>query len=302
MSSNPKVLVTGATGFIGSHLIVKLINLNFEVMVISRNKSPNLSKNISWLVADIASFDEIKDKIQNFQPEVVIHLAWQGLPDYSLEASQINLEISIDFLEYISKLNSCKKIVVSGSCWEYGKEDGACNENDDSISNNHFTWAKNSLKNYLETLCKTNNIDLIWFRIFFTYGPFQRKSSLVPSILLALKDKSLPDIKTPNNSNDFIFIEDAVKGFTNAITKNIPAGIYNLGSGKSTSIIDVCKIAEEVVLGSNDLTDLITLSKENTKATVNFWASTEKTRKYLSWEPEIDLEEGITRTFQVLMK
>ena len=302
MNNNPKILVTGATGFIGSHLLIKLLDSNLEVMAISRKKGPDISKNLSWLVSDIASLEEIKDKIKRFKPEVVVHLAWQDLPDYSLEASQLNLDISRDFLTYVSQLDSCKKIIVSGSCWEYGKEHGICNEKDKSISDNHFTWAKNSLRESLETICNKNNTQLIWFRIFFTYGPLQRNSSLIPSILLALKNRSLPDIKTPYNSNDFIFIEDAVKGVLNAITREIPSGIYNLGSGKSTSIIDVCRIAEQTILGNHDLTDAIPLKTKQIGESINFWACTEKTRKNLFWEPGITIKEGIERTLQVLMK
>ena len=65
MIKNPKILVTGATGFIGSHLLVKLIDLNFEVMAIARKNGPDLGKNLSWLASDIASLDEIKDKIDS---------------------------------------------------------------------------------------------------------------------------------------------------------------------------------------------------------------------------------------------
>lgn len=302
MIKNPKILVTGATGFIGSHLLVKLIDLNFEVMAIARKNGPDLGKNLSWLASDIASLDEIKDKIQKFRPEVVVHLAWQGIPDYSLETSQLNLDISRDFLTYLSQLNSCKKIIVSGSCWEYGKDNGICKEKDVSIANNHFTWAKNSLREHLKIACETEDVDLVWFRIFFSYGPSQRKGSLIPSILSALENKTLPDINTPYNSNDFIFVEDVVMAFVKAITTKIPVGIYNLGSGKATSIIDVCRIAEQTILGNHNLTDSMSFKNRETSSAVNFWACTKKAEKYLSWQTEVTLEEGIERTIQVLLK
>tara|TARA_B110000196_G_scaffold94783_1_gene81991 strand:+ start:173 stop:1081 length:909 start_codon:yes stop_codon:yes gene_type:complete len=300
MIKRPRALITGASGFIGSHLLFDLIDLNFEVLAISRSKGPDLGKNLTWVSEDISSLESLKHKIEAFQPEFVIHLAWQDLPDYSFKASQQNLYNSISLLSYVARLDCCKKIIVSGSCWEYGKESGICKEQDESISLNYFTWAKNSLRDLLEITCKENAVDLVWFRIFYTYGPLQRNTSLIPSILLSLKEKSLPEIKSPYNSNDFIFIEDVVKGFLNSIEHKIPSGIYNLGSGNRSCIADICRIAEKIVLNTDVLTESMLADSKKNHHVMDFWACLEKSKEHLAWVPQVSIEEGIERTWNKL--
>ena len=300
MIRRPRILITGATGFVGSHLLVDLIDLNFEVLAISRSKGLDLGKNLTWVSSNISSLESLKHKIEGFQPEFVIHLAWQDLPDYSFKASQQNLYNSISLLSYVAGLDCCKKIIVSGSCWEYGKESGICKEQDESISLNYFTWAKNSLRDLLEIICKERGVDLVWFRIFYTYGPLQRETSLIPSILLSLKDKSLPEIKTPFNSNDFIFIEDVVKGFLSATENKVPSGIYNLGSGGRSSIVDICRIAEKIVLNTDVLTKSMAANSEKDDHIKDFWACVKKSEEYLAWVPQVSIEEGVERTWNKL--
>ena len=71
MIRRPRILITGATGFIGSHLLVDLIDLNFEVLAISRSKGPDLGKNLTWVSEDISSLESLKHKIEDFQLYVV---------------------------------------------------------------------------------------------------------------------------------------------------------------------------------------------------------------------------------------
>mgnify|MGYP001987479288 CR=1 FL=1 len=97
-------------------------------------------------------------------------------------------------------------------------------------------------------------IELGWMRIFYVYGPRQRPASLVPSILAHLQNGKLPKLLTPKNENDFVFVQDVASAFSNAVSKPIPSGIYHIGAGVSTSVLEICRQAEQIVLGSDSLT------------------------------------------------
>ena len=87
---------------------------------------------------------------------------------------------SISFFNNIIKYTNCKKLIVSGSCFEYNKLTGTCYEKSICKPTDHFTRAKLELKEWLEKKCKKFKIKLAWFRIFYAYGPNQRKKSLIP--------------------------------------------------------------------------------------------------------------------------
>ena len=115
-------------------------------------------------------------------------------------------------------------MLISGSCFEYKKKFGKCNETNRINLSNYFSYYKNLLNKKALLLFQDTPIILIWLRIFYVYGPNQRPNSLIPQIIKSLKEHdNLPDIKFPNNSNDFIYIDDLTKYIeilSKKITKN----------------------------------------------------------------------------------
>jgi nucleoside-diphosphate-sugar epimerase len=150
---------------------------------------------------------------------------------------------------------------------------------------------------WLEVECKKEDIKLGWMRIFYVYGPRQRSDSLIPSILNNLQNGKLPHIRTPKNSNDFVFIDDVIEAFSNAISIQYPSGIYNLGSGISTSILEVCRKAEMIVMGSDILSQQLNEEAVDTSANIDFWANCTRAEKYLNWQSSTNIEEGIKKTW-----
>ena len=140
----------------------------------------------------------------------------------------------------------------------------------------------------------------MWFRIFYIYGPGQRLGSLLPTIFSNLKEGRLPKINSPFNSNDYIFIDDVVDAFTIASISNFTSGVYNLGSGVSTSVIQICRYAEKLTLNSSNLSNKLQ-SKSLPKLTdEDFWAEMTLTTKNLKWMPKTDLIRGIELTLRGL--
>lgn len=294
--NNKRVLITGATGFIGQPLTKALIDANCQVMALTR-KAPFEQSQVQWLEADLANSDTYRDAIAEFAPEVVIHLAWQGIPDYSFEMSLNNLNQSLGLLSFVVGLESCKKVMVSGSCWEYSAAKGECLERDVNVPQNDFTWAKHSIRSWLDTHCAKHDVDYAWLRIFYVYGPGQRSGSLLPTILTSLNNDTLPGINTPFNANDYVYIDDVVEAFMICVQQSFKSGIYNLGAGESTQVLDVCRLAEHIVKDSSQLTETLAKNAPVKVGTVDFWAGLTEVKTNLGWAPKTSLADGISQTW-----
>ena len=297
-----RVLITGATGFIGRHIVNTLLNSNrLALLVRDANSASQFKSRISSLITgNLNNLGTAKKSIQEFMPEACIHLAWQSIPDYSPATSKLNLQQSIEFIDFISNETECKKIIISGSCSEYGRTQGECIETDQVYTTSYFSWSKQALYKYASLVCEKLSINLVWFRIFYAYGPGQRTSTLIPSLVKAFRDGNQPKISSPLNSNDFIYVDDIANAFKLALEKDADSGIYNLGSGKSNSIIEICDLVEQKVCGTKIFSEHLR-RKDLSQNPVNFWSNISKIRKSIGWYPHYSLTEGIERYIQYLL-
>jgi len=294
-----RILITGSTGFIGRNLISRINNVKeYKLLLLVRNSNISIGKNISILNADLGYPESYIERVTNFQPEVLIHLAWGNIPDYSYDSSLTNHIDSIQLLNNIINTGSCKKIIVSGSCWEYSNRIGPLKEDDSTNAVDNFSWAKLSIQSWLNNKCSENHIEYAWLRLFYIYGPYQRDSSLLPSIIKNIINQTLPEIKTPLNCNDFIYIDDVTNAIVKILETNIESGIYNIGYGRSTPVLDLCKIVEKIILGTDKLFSDIEINEKSDH--IDFWASNEKAKINFNWFPEVDLEKGICETYDYI--
>ncbi len=290
-----KILVTGGTGFIGKPILESLIKNIDQVSILcfTKSSSNSIVKNIEYFNCDLAVPETYITKVIEFEPQVVIHLAWEGIPDFSLEMCSRNILSSIKFIEFVSKLDSCKKIIVTGSCFEYNNKIGVCKETDFITPKDYFTFAKKTVLSFLELESAKNSKVYIWARLFYVYGQNQRKGSLIPTLIDTLNSNKTPDLRTPKNANDFIHVNDVADAIMKMTIKNIASGIYNLGSGVTTPVTEVSKIVEIALSQKDLLTNELIEKTKSTEKTVDFNADITKSIKSLNWAPKIGLEEGI---------
>ena len=296
-----RILITGGSGFIGKHLIYLLSKTKNKVVVLNRSENKQKYSNIKSYKINLSNVSSYKKILRKFKPEVVIHLAWEKIPNYDYHTSKLNLDNSINFFINIFSLKSCKKIIVAGTCWEYNILRGSCNPKEKGTPYNYFTWAKHSLKNWLDIESKNYDVNLIWLRVFYAYGPHQRSGSLLPTIFNSLTKGKYPNIQNIYNKNDFIFVHDVAKIFYNSIYNKIKTGVYNCSSGKSTSVFTIISIAEKIINNDNKLTKK--LKKENlNKSEMNFWGTNNLTKKYFYPFKIHTIEEGIKISYKYFLK
>ncbi len=296
-----KILITGGSGFVGKAVLRQIqSSLNAtEVLVLARNsegQEEKVNNAVKWHQCNLTDPQSYEEVVKNFSPEILIHLAWQGIPDFSFEQSMQNQKIAIDLLRVIVISGSCKKVIVSGTCFEYNKTFGVCKESDICFSKDYFTWAKHSLHDFYRVECSKNGIDLFWARFFYVYGPKQRSGSLIPTLINTLQKGLVPELRTPKNSNDFIHVDDVAEGIIKMIDSKIPHGIYNLGSGYSTPVTEVCRTVEKILTGKEELTNILEQRTAATEKNIDFWADMQHTIQNLGWSPRIYLQDGIYQT------
>lgn len=164
-----KVLITGATGFIGSYVVKELLKQQHHVIATSRDQNKARSyewfSQVEYIPCDLNIMQE--NFFQFFQkPDLLIHLAWEGLPNYKdLFHLEKNLFPNYRFLKNMVE-NGLKSLVVTGTCFEYGMQSGALNETMITMPDNPYGLAKDTLRKFLEQVQKKIDFELKWVRLF----------------------------------------------------------------------------------------------------------------------------------------
>ena len=292
-----RVLVTGASGFIGSPLCRLLLADGHRVWAMNRSES---SANIYPDGLDGITYQSVGDQLPSellaWGPETVVNLAWSGIPDYGYECSTANLQEQIRLFEQVVTIDSVERVVGAGTCLEYGAHGGLCDEKETVEPTSFLAWSKQSLRNYLLLATGPSQIDVVWFRIFYAYGPGQRREGLLPSMLLeAASGRQFP-LLNPDGAKDFVYIDDVVEAFRRAVNPDSPPGTFNVGSGFLVPLRDVWDAVVRSVEGRTDEAAILApVSVEASESEI--YASLERVSESFGWHPRVPLEEGIRRTW-----
>ena len=296
--SNEKVLVTGGAGFIGSHLVDRLIKEGHKVTVLdnfSNGRIENLSKHstnnkLQVKKVDITNFDAIKNYFKDVS--WVFHLA--ALADIvpsirePLKYHRSNVDGTINVLE-AARRNNVKKFIYTASSSCYGIPDKYPTPETAPIKPEYpYALTKYLGEQYALHWNKIYNLPVVSLRLFNVYGPRARTSGTygaVFGVFLAQKyhNKPFTVVGDGEQTRDFTFVTDIVEGFLKSANSDIENEIINLGSGDTYSVNRLVELLEG---------DVVFLPKRPGEPDCTF-ADISKAKKLINYEPKVSFEEGV---------
>jgi nucleoside-diphosphate-sugar epimerase len=242
-----KVLVTGATGFIGNYVVEQLLQNGHAVIATSfdKEKASKASwfRKVRYIAFDLSAFDDSTDYYIYFErPDLVIHLAWEGLPNYTSSFhEEINLPRHLSFLTNLVQ-NGLKDLTVTGTCFEYGMQEGSLQEDMPALPDNPYGRAKNELRKGLEQLKQEISFSFKWVRLFYMYGKGQSPKSLLSQLenALANGDGSF-DMSGGEQVRDFLPVETMAANIVSIALQKKVEGVINNCSGVPVTVKDFVK-------------------------------------------------------------
>lgn len=242
-----KILVTGATGFIGNYVVSDLLQQGFSVIASSGNEEK--ASHTDWfsrsifIPFDFKTFEPAVDYFEFFQrPDLMIHLAWEGLPNYKSSFHvEENLPLQKNFLANLVK-NGLSNLTVTGTCLEYGMQEGRLKEDMPALPSNAYAIAKNELRKFLETFQQEYSFSLKWVRLFYLYGKGQNPNSLVSQLdkAIARGDKVF-NMSGGEQVRDYLPVENVAEYLVKIALQDKVSGIINCCSGEPVSVKEFVK-------------------------------------------------------------
>ena len=287
-----RILITGLTGFIGKNFY-RYSKYKNNILAISKRSSLEnnfQSEDIKFIDCSLEDISDYSIRIKEFDPDCVINFAWKGIPDYSIEVSQRNLNTALKFFNFLEKNTNIKKFINAGTCAEYYNPSGKISEDYLVEPYDHFSKAKISLSRELKERCDKLKISYINLRIFYVFGINQRDKSLIPFLINSYKNGIVPKLANPFSKLDYIYSEDVISAFDCCLENDVPSGDYNVGFGESVSNYKIQEIiSRKLNFKFNE--DIYSSGHDE----INFYADTNKLKSSAGWSPKVNLNQGIQK-------
>jgi len=282
-----RVLLTGASGFIGRHVAAALRMRGHEVIAPGR-----------------ADFDLLAEggpraAVEAAQAQALVHLAWYAEHGRFWEA-EVNddwARATVSLVEAFVATGG-RRAVLAGSCAEYRWDDSTCDERSTPIEPAHrYGRAKDAARRGAEAVAREHGLSLAWARIFFTFGPGEPAERLVPSIATAVLEGRPAEMTHGEQVRDWLYVEDLADAFVALLDSGVE-GPVNLAAGSAISLREMALAAARAA-GDETLVRPGVLSARSDEPR-RIVAGTQRLREEVAWAPLIGLDKGLARTVAAL--
>lgn len=292
--------MTGATGFIGSHVARALVRGGHRVFALVREDCPSLER-IADLRPDLEIVSgsvlqplQLRERLAQIAPDVAIHLAWYAVPGRYLTAPE-----NLAFLAATTELgrvlfeSGCPRFVGAGTCFEYDVTRGYLSERVPPRPANLYAACKLGSFQVLEQLAALAEKSFAWVRFFYQYGPFEHEGRIVASVIRALLAGREAPVTLGEQVRDFLHVDDVAQAVVQVALQEIE-GPVNIGSGVPVTIRQLVSAIGELC-GRPELIKYGAVPYRPSDP-MFVCADSSRLRSAAAWKPELDLVEGLRRT------
>jgi dTDP-glucose 4,6-dehydratase len=305
-----KVLITGASGFIGSHTVESALDRGYSVRVFLRYNSTGYVGNLRFLGKKLKEIEIFWGDIRDYTSvlravkgvDYVIHLAAQISVPYSFQNPidfAMNNVVGTTNILKASVECGISKFVYTSTSEIFGGSDEPLNEDSLRVPKSPYSASKVGADAMVKSFFYTYDLNTLILRPFNTFGPRQSIRALIPWIIYQGLRSEKVKLGNLEPKRDFTYVKDTVEGILLALEKETEGGDeINLGTGRSFSVMEVVEVVSKV-LGKNLKVEVEEKLKRPKKAEVfNLIADNSNAKRVLGWEPKWSFEEGVRETVE----
>jgi nucleoside-diphosphate-sugar epimerase len=287
-----RVLITGATGFIGRPTVECLRAAGFEVHAFTRSTA-NLEGGHAHVV-DVLDRDAVTESIAALRPSHLMHLAWD-VSDTEGPQHLSWVQASLHLLEQFQK-NGGRRAVVAGTCFEYDASYGFCTEGLTPIRPDTFYGqAKASLSALAQAYGESTGLSVATARIFFVYGPHQPSQKLIPDVIESLLAAETAECTHGQQVRDYLHVTDVAEACV-ALLESSVEGPVNVGSGVPTRLQEMIYTVADAI-GARSRVALGARPAPSDEAPL-LVANPARLREEVGWRPSYTIREGLQDTVE----
>lgn len=288
-----KVLMTGASGFIGRYVVRALQQHGIEVVAVGRTR-PLAS--VSFVEADLLNVSNFAPLLQQVRPTHLLHLAW-----YAEHGKYWTSPLNLRWAEATTRLveafctGNGQQVVIAGTFAEYDWTHGYCREESTPLNPaTLYGSAKDATRRLVVAVCAQHQVACAWGRIFLPFGHGESANRLIPSLIAVFKGERVPFGVNALAYRDFLHASDVAQGFVRLLIEG-ERGVYNLCSGEPTRLAEVVTTLASL-LGA-DPEPVLALATERPGESHLLVGENLKLRA-LGWRPALTLAQGLEGTLQ----
>jgi len=299
------VLVTGASGFIGSHLAERLIEEGAEVHVLNQRdcdlfRLREVASRLTMWTGDLTDDSSVGSCIRGAKPQVVFHLATVRNVERDLKlASEMidtNVKGTVTLIRTITEENiPLERFINTGTCEEYGDGRVPFQEDMREIPVSPYSASKVAATYFCRMIHKTMNTPIITLRPFLAYGPKQDNDMFIPSLIRHCLTQQDFLMTVGDQTREFNYVGDIVDAYILAAGCDRAVGeIINIGNGQEYKILDVAEMIVRMI--GNPIRLRTGALPKRAGETEHFFCSNQKAKTILGWKPKTPLDEGLKKT------